>query len=99
MAQIKPEKSIFKKARPTKSSLVRDKELENQRAARRQEFLSKEVGYIELAKQNQTKGNKFKFINLGQKKMKKNLNLRSVSQKPSADIAKEINVSEIYKMK
>lgn len=63
MAQIKTEKSIFKKARPTKSSLVRDKELENQRAARRHEFLSKDVGYIELSKlKNQNNGNKSNLL-------------------------------------
>jgi RecG-like helicase len=100
MALVKYDKSIFNKAKPTKSSMVRDRELEKQRAKRHEAFLTKDLGYLEFKKvKNQTMVAKYLSMDNGQKKqMNRVVNLRALRKSPRVDGAKQIDTSEIYKM-
>jgi len=44
-------RNIFKNAKPTHSSCIRDNELKNQRKIRTEKFLEEEIGFMKLRQQ------------------------------------------------
>ncbi|CAI2384148.1 unnamed protein product [Moneuplotes crassus] len=81
---------IFKKAKPTFSSRVRDLELEKQRKKRDERLLEGEIGYFRMRQMSQ--------IAKEQTKIKRILKQRSGSQSIAQPV-KEVKLSEIYKQK